>query len=203
MKRFFVTFAVLSLVAGAAVAQDFGEYANEIGIYTTTTPTGMADTAIGGCSGFGQFVTYLVISNPVDDGSGLPIGNIGGYECTVTFPAGWGIVVTLPPNTTDFDGDAPDFFVSGLIPVTGMFTVLADITFQSFGGGGQGGVFLNPYSGPQTIPGSMAITDADNNFVPSAAHPISGDYALPVAGICDAVVDNEDVSWGSIKSLYQ
>lgn len=203
MKRFFVTLAILALFAGTAVAQDFGVYANEVGIYTTTTPAGEADTAIGGCSGFGQFFTYLVISNPTDDGTGLPIANIGGYECTVTFPAGWGFVVALPPNTTDFDGDAADFFVSGNIPVAGMHTVLADITFQSFGGASMGGVFLNPYNGPQTIPGEMAITDANNNFVASAARPISGDYALPVAGICDGVVPNEDVSWGSVKSLFQ
>lgn len=203
MKRFFVTIAVLSLFAGAAVAQDFGVYPNEIGIYTTTTPTGAADTDIGACSGFGQFFTYLVISNPVDDGTGLPITNIGGYECTVDFPTGWGFVVALPPNTTDFDGDAPDFFVSGLIPVAGMFTVLADITFQSFGGADQGGVFVLPYSGPQTIPGSMAITDADNNFVASAAHPISGSYEDPVANTCGTVVPNEDMSWGGVKSLFK
>ena len=38
MKRFLVIFAVLSLTAGAAFGPDF-DYANEIGIYTTTAPT--------------------------------------------------------------------------------------------------------------------------------------------------------------------
>lgn len=49
----------------------------------------------------------------------------------------------------------------------------------------------------------MAITDADDNFVASAAHPSFADYGLPVAGICTVTVPNEDASWSDVKELHR
>ena len=206
MKRFLVTFAVMALFVGAAVAQepDFGYYPNEIGLYSTMTPASAADCYIDAPGGFGGFPMFLLISNPSDDGTGAPIETIGGYELSIAVPAGWSVSPVLPAGTTDFDGQPNHFYVSGLIPVVGDFTKLADITIGSFGGGASGGIFLTPYdNGAQTIPGFMAITNADDNFVPSRAYPISGSPDAPVAGINLQVVDSEDVSWGDVKSLFK
>lgn len=203
MKRFLVIFAVLSLTAGAAYAQF--DYANEIGIYTTATPTGdPADILIdAGGVGAGGFDCFVIITNPTDEGTGNPIATLGGFEFSVTYPAGWNFVVTLPAGVLDLDSAASHFYCSGAIPVS-EFTVLSGVQFGSWGGASPGGIFLTPYSnGEQSIPGHMAVTDADNNFVLSTAFPISGSYDAPVAGITLEVVPTEDVSWGSVKSLFQ
>jgi len=205
MKRFFVIFAVVSLTVGVAYAQDFGEYPNEIGIYNTVTPTGdPSEIYIDSPTGAGGYNMFLVISNATDEGAGTALETIGGFELSVVRPAGWNMVVTLPAAVLDLDGAAEHFYCSGAIPVTGDFTVLCEIQFGSFGGAASGWILLTPYSnGEQSIPGHMAITDADNNFVLSRAFPISGDYEAPVAGINMQAVDTEDVSWGSVKSLFQ
>ncbi len=204
MKRFFVILAVLSL-AGAAFAQDFGEYPNEIGIFNTATPTGAdSEIYIDAPTGAGGYNMFLVISNATDEGASTALETIGGFELSVVRPAGWNMIVTLPAGVLDLDGAAEHFYCSGAIPVTGDFTVLCDIQFGSFGGAESGWIFLTPYSnGEQSIPGHMAITDAENNFVLSRAFPISGSYEDPVAGINMQATPTEDVSWGSVKSLFQ
>ena len=94
--------------------------------------------------------------------------------------------------------------MSGTIPVAPSgFTVLAEITVQSFGGS-NGGIFISPYdNGTPSIEGHMAVTNADDNFTLSRAYPISGSYADPIMGINLLVVESESVSWGDVKSLFK
>ena len=65
MKRFLVTFAVMALFAGTAVAQELTDPIefdgdNEIGLYTTMTPSVLGDTYID-TPGGGQYFCYLLI----------------------------------------------------------------------------------------------------------------------------------------------
>ena len=202
MKRFFVTFALMMLVAGFAVAQDF-DGINEIGLYTTPTPADADDAMTASISGL--VPVYLVINNPYNTARSQPIVSMGGYECTLVLPGAWGIFgdVTTPPNTVNLsDAGYPEFFVAGTFPVnpTG-FTTLASFSLANFASEA-GHVFMSPVAAP-SIAGTIAITDADFDFELLEAFPISGGLDVPVFGFGLSVVDNEDVSWGGVKSLYQ
>ena len=204
MKRFFVTFALTMLVSGLAIAEeDFCDFPNEIGLYTTPTPATMDDAMTPSTSGLIQL--YLVISNPHNTVRDLPIVNMGGFECTLVLPGAWGIFgdVTLPPNTVNLStAGAPEFFVAGTFPTSGgCFTTLAAFQVANFAVD-PGHVFMSPVAAP-SIAGTVAITDADFDFELLEAFPISGDLAAPIFGMGMAVVDNEEVSWGGVKSLYQ
>ena len=204
MKRFFVTFALTMLVSGLAFAEeDFCDFPNEIGVYTTETPATAADAFTASTSGLVQ--VYLVISNPYNTNRMQPIVNMGGYELFLNFPGAWGIFgeVTTPPNTVNLsDAGFPEFFVTGTFPTSGgCFTTLASFQMANFAVQ-PGHMFMEPISAP-SIGGGIAITDADFDFELLQAYPISGDFAAPIFGFGLAVVDNEDVSWGGVKSLYQ
>jgi hypothetical protein len=205
MKRFFVTLALISLVAGYAVAADpdFCYYPNEIGLYVTESPASMDDAMTP--TTFGLVQVYLVISNPYNTNRMQPIANMGGYECTLDFPGAWGIFgdVTLPPNTLNLSqAGFPEFYVAGTFPTSGgCFTTLASFQLANFTTE-SGPIFMTPVGAP-SIAGSIAITDADYDFELLEAFPISGDLALPIFGIGLSVVDNDDVSLGDVKALYR
>lgn len=204
MKRFLVAFAVTALFAGAATAQIVGEHANEIGLYITQTPTVLEDTQLS-ITGFGLYNVYMVLTNPVDEGSGDPIATVGGFEMTVVLPASVQFNgVSYPAGVLDLNSDPEHFYCSGAIPVAGGYCTLATLTLLNFGDLTPGGIMMIPYdAGAQSIPGHMAITDADNNFVLSTAFPVSGSYDDPVMGINMEVVPTEDVRWGDVKSLFK
>ncbi|MCP4574334.1 MAG: hypothetical protein GY838_18415 [bacterium] len=206
MKRFLVAFAVTALFAGVAFAQeaDIGYYANEIGLYITETPADAADSQLT-IGGFGLYSAFLVVSNPVDAGTGVPIENVGGFELTMLLPASIQFnAVNYPAGVLDLNPNPEHFYCSGSIPVGGGLCTLAEVVFLNFGDLTPGGVRIVPFdAGPQSIPGHMAITDADRAFALSTAFPMSGSYDDPVMGINMAVVPTEDVSWGEVKSLFQ
>ena len=85
-----------------------------------------------------------------------------------------------------------------------MFTPVCGVQFGSFGGGLSGGIYLLPYqNGTPSIPGHMAITDADNNFVLSRAFPISGSYESPWPASTCRLCRPRTFPGASVKSLFQ
>jgi len=65
-------------------------------------------------------------------------------------------------------------------------------------------IYLAPVQdAPQSIPGSMAITDYNDAFRLNPAFPVSGSYDAPVFGLWSQVVPTDDAAWGDVKSLYR
>ena len=210
MKRFFVLFTALMLVAGVANAQYLFEGNNEIGMFTVENPTAEnAQEMSCFMGGPGQSTAYVVLTSPVNQNNGLMMANVGGFEFQLVYPAGPFVTAVIHPSATNFMSP-PDFFCGANIPVVGGQCTLITLTI---------GVFttdpipwlITPVSDPtvQSIPGSIAITDADDNFSLSEAYnttgSVDGIWDVPVFGMfeCAGVVPNEDVSWGSVKTLFQ
>jgi hypothetical protein len=210
MKRFFVLTATLMLIAGVANAQFLFEGENEIGVFTTATPTAEnAEEMACYSGGPGQFTVYCVLTNPVNQNTGTPMANVGGFEFNLSFPAGLFVTPVIHPSATNFMSP-PDFFCGANIPVVGGQCTLITITLGAFTTD-PGAVFIAPVSdaAAQSIPGAIAITDANDNFSLSEAYTVAGsgegrDFSLPVMGLFDCVaVPNEGVSWGEVKTLFQ
>ena len=204
MKRFFVLFVALMLIAGVANAQFLFEGDNEIGIFTVADPTAENAEEMACYMGSpGQFMIYCVLTNPVNQNLGTAMDNVGGFEFRMEYPAGLFVTPTLHPSATNFMSP-PDFFCGSNVPVTGGQCTLITLTIGTFTTD-PASWYLTPVSDPssQSIPGAMAMTDANDNFSISQAFPVSGSFEDPVFGMWACVVPNEDVSWGSVKSLFQ
>jgi hypothetical protein len=201
-------FALSALAALALLAPNSGiaqGALNQVGIYTTQTPDlgniTDDDTSIQSLTG-GQFTAYVVVTNPWSDTGDSEIMNLGGFE----FRIEWGalfVTSTLAPTATNFMSP-PDFFCGSNIPVVNGQCTVITLTIGAFGTDPVP-FLLSPVSDPnaQSIPGAIAITDADDNFVISQAYPASGAFANPVFGYNTTVVPNEDTSWSEMKALFQ
>ena len=210
MKRFFVLFVMLMLVASVANAQYLFEYANEIGIFAVENPTAESaqdDACYTGPAG--QFTIYCVLTNPVNTLANRPMINVGGFEFGIGWPAGIFVTPTIHPSATNFQ-TPPDFLCGANIPVVGGQCTLITITVGTFSDD-PGAWYLGPISDPgvQTIPGAMAITDYDDNFSLAEAFSTAGssgdrDFSAPVFSMwdCGVVVPNQDVSFGGVKALF-
>ena len=210
MKRFFVLFTALMLVAGVANAQMLFDGENEIGIFMVENPTAEDAQDMACYMGSpGQFMCYAVLTNPVNQNLGTDMANVGGFEFQMVFPAGLFVTPVLHPSATNFMSP-PDFFCGANIPVVGGQCTLMTITVGTFTAD-PAMWFITPVSAPtvQSITGSIAGTDADDNFSLSEAYNTTGSvddiWDVPVFGMfeCGQVVPNEDVSWGSVKTLFQ
>ncbi len=204
MKKLIIAlFAVMLMVPTLALG--WGE--NNIGLYTVPNPTGADEEASILATGPGAANLFLVLSNPYNYNTSAPIENLSGFECSLSdLPPGWGFgEITLPAGVLDLDGAAQHFYCSGTFaPATGNDIVLAEIQIGTYDAAPTGGyVFIAPYFAAPSIPGSMGITDGDDNHSISPAFPSSGDYEDPVFGINMDVVPTEDTSWGSVKSMFQ
>ena len=211
MKRFLVLFAALTLIVGVANAQDFlFEGENEIGMFMVENPT--ADNAQDmACymGAPGQFTAYVVLTNPVNQNLGTEMENVGGFEFQLGYPAGLFVTPVLHPSATNFMSP-PDFFCGANIPVVGGQCTLITLTIGTFTAD-PAPWYVTPVSDStvQSIPGSIAITDALDNFSLSEAYnttgSVDGVWDVPVFGMfeCGGVVPNEDVSWGDVKTLFQ
>jgi len=168
-----------------------------IGMYVTETPSEIEDAVLDAPEG-GSYTAYLVCAEPENDGAA--ISTLGGYECELSISGGWSLQsVVLPPNVLDFDSNLEAFYCSGLMPVSGDFVTLATVSLLNYTPT-KGWVWIAPYVTP-SIPGHMAITDADNEFTLARAEASSGDYDLPIFGINQGAV-REDESWSGVKVLY-
>jgi len=160
---------------------------------------------------------YLVVWNPWNAGRDQAITNIGGFECKLMLPDGFYLLgVQLPPQSINFK-PLPELIVGTNVPVVGDQTVLATVT-----------VLVPEYVGDvlyarltpvnpvyQSIPGRLAITDANDEFSLQAVDAygpvgIADDYTEPSLYFGDpqgqgttCVVPNDKTSWGSLKADYR
>lgn len=160
----------------------------------------------------GTYTIYLVCYDPVNENTGNPITTLGGFECYIDLadPAWFFHEIVLPPNIIDFAPADNSFFCAGLFPVvpapfTGAdsYTPLATITIGTWAVPGPSGVYIAPYNVLPSIPGHMAITDANDEYSLSKAYPTTGTYEVPVLGINMTTSPEEDTSWSDVKALYR
>jgi len=203
MKK--VLFALTALAALALMAPNSVVAANNnhIGIYATETPdiNDLEASATLELSE-GQFTIYVLVTMPYNDNTGMAMENLGGFEFRIEWPADWFVTPTLHASATNFLS-APDFFCGANAPVVNNMVTVVSLACGTFDFSPT--LFhITPISDPsqQTIPGSIAVTDADDNFSISEAFPASGDFANPVFGFNMTVVSNEDKAWGGVKALF-
>jgi len=186
----------------ARVSNPFG--ANEIGIYLIENPTPENAEEEACYSGpAGQFSAFVVLDNPWNFNTDSAITLVGGFEFRIEWAAGLFVTPVIHPSATNFQ-TPPDFYCGASIPVVGAQCTLINLTIGTFTTD-PALWFLSPVSntGSQSIPGAIAITDGNDAFSISQAFPVSGDFAEPVFGMFTCVVANEDVTWGSVKSMFQ
>lgn len=196
---------VIVAVLGTNVAQGQPQPRNEIGIYTVPDPS-LANIP-NECrydGPPGNVRLYIVLTNPFNEKTGLPITRVGGYEFGLELTGG---MVTFNdhqgPNSYNFLASG-DYSCSANLPVIDGKVVLIEIGVGTFDAT-PFVIYLSPVSrvAAQSFPGGIAIADADDNYHLEQAYPMSGDLALPVFGFWTGVVDGEDESWGRLKALYR
>ena len=214
MKRFFVL--MLMMVATVAVAQPpyLFDANNEIGMFMVETPTAESaqdDACYMG--GPGQLTAYVVLTSPYSEFLGAPIDAVGGFEFRLEPGiAGLFVTPTIHPSATNFM-TPPDYFCGANVPVTGGQCTLITVTIGTFTTD-PAPWFLTPISdaAAQSIPGGIAITDANDAFRLQQAYPTTGggadgmgEFDVPVFAMFDCldVVPNEDHTWGDVKTMFQ
>lgn len=210
-------FMVLLVCAVCSALPAHAEYENNIGLFSTDQPefafpgypAGISFETIVWAYGPGSYETYLVCREPMNLDSGEAMEIIGGFELKLLLPDGWFVEeVALPPDVLDFDASESGFHCAGLIPVGSSngipAALLATITLGTLlEKPGIDYVFLAPCFMTPSIPGHMAITDADDAYSLHMAFPRSGSYDLFVMTINSHVDPVEDRSWGDVKALYR
>lgn len=161
--------------------------------------------------------SWLVIVAPWNTTLDRAIATVGGFECKLVLPDGVFLLgAELPPFSINFK-PLPEFVVGTALPVTGDQTALVKLTVMvSEYVGDTLYARLTPVSvNYQSIPGRLAITDADDEFSLQAVDAygpegIAVDYTEPMLYYGDAhgsgspcVVANGSETWGSLKSLYR
>lgn len=206
-----ITILILT-TAATAFAQSGIDGPNAVGIYieppTSVQEAGAFATYIGPQAVIPAYAVLTEAMNLDAGGTGgsEPILNLGGFEFRVEstedvvllaseFPSGANAINFMTP---------PNFYVGCNIPVTGWATVLLNLQILWTGTDYCDFLYLAPVYPPnvQSIPGMMAITDANDEFRLNPAFPSSGDFEAPVftLGCGD---DAQDATWGEIKSLYR
>ncbi len=198
MKRFFAL-ALIMAVAVSANAQVFTHY-NEIGIFTTETPSSAADarTDVIGM----PTAAYAVIGNPFNKNTNTPIESVGGFEFRVLWPATtFALSSSLHPSATNFMSP-PDFYVGCNVPVVNGMATLVTFSLLNMG---PGTAAIDMVSSNPSVPGNIAITDFNDGFSISTASTVAelGALGQPIFGIAMDVVDSDAASWGEVKSLFR
>jgi len=146
MKKLFLAISALAALSLLAPSAGVAQWAdpmprNQIGIYTTATPTpeqAQDQASYTGEPG-GNITAYVVCTNPWNEepytGEVRPITLIGGFEFHLYLPASVFLLgQTYPPATTNF-ATPPDFYCGSAAPVTGNGTsVLVTLTLGEFNG---------------------------------------------------------------------
>jgi hypothetical protein len=208
--------AAVSLLAPstgvAQTAEGPDGWYNHIGIYTTEDAN--PDNVVYDGAPGANITAYVVISNPRnynlgEPGSGVEqdISVVGGFEFKLIIPANvFLLAAVLPPMTTNFS-TLPNVLAGTNLPVTNGRATCMTLTLGEFAGT-PSPIYLSPHDaaggGVPSVPGSMAITDYNDDFRLVGAYPSSGSYERPVFGLwTDPIVPTEDASWGELKSLYR
>ena len=216
-------FALSALAALALLAPNSGiaQDDNQVGIYLVEDPdfadpdTLATQTVYDGPAG--QFTAYVVVSSPVnyeycttvpvDTCYVRPISNLGGFEFRIEWPAGLFVTPTIHTSATNFQ-TPPDFYCGANAQVIDGTVTVITLTIGSFTTD-PGQWYITPVSdvGSQSIPGGIAITDADEVFEITELYVSSGDFANPVFAMWpipgEEPVPNEDATWGDVKAMFR
>ena len=218
MKILIVTALILA-AATLAPAQSLQDCYNNLGIFNVADPD--LDNVYDATNYFGplgQFTVHVVLINPYNENTDELIRTVGGFEFRVEIPQGLFVTPVLPPDVFNFM-EYPDYYCGSSRPVTDNQCLLLSFELGTFIQDPQS-LYILPISdvGNQSIPGDLAITDADDEHSLSRATPISGSYEYPVFGVFQYwwgsapekngwddcwVVPNQATSWGDIKALYR
>ncbi|HPF70143.1 MAG TPA: hypothetical protein PLQ13_05680, partial [Candidatus Krumholzibacteria bacterium] len=160
---------------------------------------------------------FLVAYNVWNDSLAAPITNIGGFEGKLVLPPEVLMLgVEMSPASINFK-PLPEFVVGTNIPVDDEQTTLAVITVlvPEYVGDTLYARLTPVHVAYQSIPGRLAITDANDGFRLMAVDPygaggLAEDYTEPMLYFGDphgqgapCVVGDVEKSWGTLKALYR
>ena len=145
---------------------------------------------------------YIILTNPTMD-------SIGGYECAYDMaPVGGGApyILSATQSVVNHLDVAPGFqnFIVGFGgPLTCTeATLLVTLSVGNFAGASACDFFLRN-ADPSSIDGNMypIVLNADNSY--TVVGPSGGDGVTAAFGVTCGVVDTEEVSFDSVKSLFR
>lgn len=203
MRSLMLLVSVLLVTQAAPATADLSDLQNAIGLYTEIPNDLREARQLAVYEGdTGTFAVYVVLTNPYNENTGGSINVVGGYEFRLELPSSVILLdVTLPPVSANYV-NPPNFTVGTMIPVSGDVAVLASLTLGEFTGTG-GRVLLAPTTAySPSIPGSLAVTDYEDEFSLSVAVPSSGNLDSPVFCVFCRQYDEES-TWGGIKTLFR
>lgn len=187
--RFLLMIALLTLLAGSALAQGAGE--DMIGLFFDFPCDGYNTNHV---STGAPFDAYIALLNPSVD-------SVGGYELKITFdPADIFVLGADGPNNWTNFGDNLNHLVGyGVpLPVEGDCVHLATVHLL-YTGVDMVNIHFGP-SEPSSIPGFPVISDGANPDILIACPCTTADCI--VATINGDPVSTEQRSWSSLKSLF-
>ncbi len=203
MRSLTLLVSVLLAAQAAPVMAGLADLENAIGLYTDVPRDLDEALQLAVYEGDpGTFAVYVVLTNPYNENTGGAINIVGGYEFKLELPSSVILLdASLPPSSINFV-NPPNFAVGTSVAVSGDVAVLATLTLGEFTGTG-GRVLLAPISAySPSIPGSLAVTDAEDEFSLSPAVPSSGNLDSPVFCVFCRQYDEES-TWGGIKTLFR
>lgn len=216
MSRLWMVAMALLLVAGPAVGQD----RNLVSLVIEPDCPALITQQHNDCFNelyCGVNEIFLVVINPWNTTLDAPITSVGGFECKLGLPSEIILLgMVLPPASVNFK-PLPEMVVGTSVPVMGEQTLLATLT-----------VLVPEYVGDtlyarlspvnqvyQSIPGRLAISDANDGFSLFAvdaygAGGVAVDYTEPMLYFGDpsgsgapCAVGIDDGTWGSLKAQYR
>ncbi len=207
------TLLILLVLASAARAQTYEDCRNAVGIFSHN-PAGPYDTCYSGVPGIVSL--YVVAIYPHSWDRNAALGTVGGYELRVVLPAGVFLIETTLPTSATNALVAPDFRVTGSLPIVNDRCLLATLSIGVFSLM-ENYIYLAPPTDGAAIPGHMAILDADDGNAAAMAFPLGGEYADPVFAfwpylcygqhpwfeLCADVIPTRVTGFGSVKALYR
>lgn len=174
-----IILAACLLLVSQAHAQSVPDCYNGVGIFLEPNPSPVTNY-VEQIEPFETMTAYVVLANPYNENTGAPIRNLGGFEFRLEFPENLQVNATLREGTTNFL-NAPDYLCGTNLPAVDDQILLMTLEIAAFSTD-PGGWFITPVLNPssQSIPGEMAVADADDEFSLSRATPVSYSFDLPV-----------------------
>lgn len=200
--KFARSLAVVLLAGGLMVAPAAaGDLQNAIGIYHPL-PNNDADleTNTNYLGAPGTFQAYAVLVDPYNQHTGSSISNLGGFEFEIDLPSNVYLMGHSMHTSCMNFLTPPEFLVGSMIPVRGDMVTLVTLDLGEYTGA-TSFIYLAPVSVP-SIPGALAVADADDQYSLSEAVPSSGALDQPVFDLYfEPAV--EEATWGEVKTLYK